>query len=329
MTLAGLDGETRRHWQAEFVAHEPKAKTLAAKARAQPRMGLAVPEIEKRDRWRRFQRPVSLARHRRVLSPQAPILINFFVTKALAFKSDTDIILLILNAASSASYEKTMSELAELSVEPLPSPPTQKGLAMRERLVKAAARAFRLRGYELTRVEDIAKAARTSYGNFYRHFRNKDEVLMAVLRPLLDEVYVASKRRRDPSARLTEDEFAANTVAFLRIYARHRELLRVMREAAARGEKASFYSMWIGERERFVRRTTAWLVRLWAAGAIDADIDPEVAAETLGALTEQLAYVKLGLAEETPSDAEIERLGSHSARIWYRGVFGHQRQASP
>ena len=71
--------------------------------------------------------------------------------------------------------------------------------------------------------------------------------------------------------------------------------------------------------------------RQWmrAAGAIDADIDPEVAAETLGALTEQLAYVKLGLAEETPSDAEIERLGAHSARIWYRGVFGHQRQTSP
>jgi AcrR family transcriptional regulator len=217
-----------------------------------------------------------------------------------------------------------MTDLAELNVEPIPSPPTQKGLAMRERLLKAAARVFTRRGYELTRVEDIAKAARTSYGNFYRHFRNKDEVLMAVLRPLLDEVYVASKRRAGPSARMTEDEFAANTIAFLKIYARHRELLRVMREAAARGEKASFYSMWIGERERFVRRTTAWLTRLQAASAIGPDIDPEVAAETLGALTEQLAYVKLGLAEAKPSDADIERLGSHSARIWHRGVFGRQ-----
>jgi AcrR family transcriptional regulator len=215
-----------------------------------------------------------------------------------------------------------MSDLAELSVEPLPAPPTQKGLAMRERLLKAAARAFTRRGYELTRVEDIVKAARTSYGNFYRHFRNKDEVLMAVLRPLLDEVYLASKRRAGPPGRLTEADFVANTVAFLKIYARHRELLRVMREAAARGEKASFYSMWIGERERFVRRTTAWLTRLQAAGAINAEVDPEVAAEALGALTEQLAYVKLGLARETPGDAEIERLGSHSARIWYRGVFG-------
>ena len=67
LTLAGLDGETRGHRQAEFVAHEPQTETLATKARAQPRMGLAVPEIEKRDCWRRFQKPVSLARHRRAL----------------------------------------------------------------------------------------------------------------------------------------------------------------------------------------------------------------------------------------------------------------------
>src|ERR1700761_6518969 len=173
-----------------------------------------------------------------------------------------------------------MSELTELSVEPLPSPPTQKGLAMRERLVKAAARAFRLRGYESTRVEDIAKAARTSYGNFYRHFRNKDEVLMAVLRPLLDDVYLSRRRRPARVGRQTEAEFVENTVAFLKNYARHRELLRVMREAAARGEKASFYSMWIGERDKFVRRTTMWLTRLQAEGEIGPEIDPEIAAET-------------------------------------------------
>jgi AcrR family transcriptional regulator len=215
-----------------------------------------------------------------------------------------------------------MSDLAELNVEPIPEPPTQKGIAMRERLLKAAARAFTRRGYELTRVEDIVKAARTSYGNFYRHFRNKDEVLMAVLRPLLDEVYLSSRRRPARVGRLTEAEFVENTIAFLKNYARHRELLRVMREAAARGERASFYSMWIGERDRFVRRTTAWLSRLQEEGEVGPEVDAEIAAETLGAMTEQIAYVKLGLAHETPTDAEIERIGTHCARIWRRGVFG-------
>src|ERR1700744_228061 len=95
-----------------------------------------------------------------------------------------------------------MSDLAaELNIEPIPEPPTPKGVMMRERLLKAAARAFTRKGYESTRVEDIAKAARTSYGNFYRHFRNKDEVLMVVLRRLLDEVPVARKTRREALAR--------------------------------------------------------------------------------------------------------------------------------
>jgi hypothetical protein len=39
-------------------------------------------------------------------------------------------------------------------------------------------------------------------------------------------------------------------------------------------------------------------------------------------MTEQIAYVKIGLARETPSDAEIERIGTHCALIWRRGVFG-------
>src|ERR1700733_15712757 len=103
-----------------------------------------------------------------------------------------------------------MSDLAELNIEPIPQPPTPKGVMMRERLLKAAARAFTRKGDQFARVEDIAKAARTSYGNFYRHFRNKDEALIAVLRPLLDAVYQSSRRRGGSSLKLTEEEFTEN-----------------------------------------------------------------------------------------------------------------------
>src|ERR1700722_7390655 len=128
-----------------------------------------------------------------------------------------------------------MSDIAEPVSESPAEPSTPKGLAMRERLLRAAATVFSRKGYELTRIEDIGKAARTSYGNFYRHFRNKDEALIAVLRPLLDAVYQASRRPRSSSLKLSEEEFADNMISYLTVYARHRELLRVMREAAARG----------------------------------------------------------------------------------------------
>jgi AcrR family transcriptional regulator len=215
-----------------------------------------------------------------------------------------------------------MADVAEFRDFALPAPPTPKGIAMRDRLLSAAAAVFARKGYELTRVEDIVKTAKTSYGNFYRHFRNKDEALIAVLRPLLDEVYRASRRRGGQTPKPSEAEFVQITIDYLRVYAKHRKLLRVMREAAARGNEASFFSMWITERSRFTKRSAAWLTRLKASGEIAEDLDPEMLAETLGAMTEQVAYVKIGLAREKPSDAEIRSIGSHCAKVWRRGVFG-------
>lgn len=220
-----------------------------------------------------------------------------------------------------------MLDTDDSALEPL-APATAKGAAMRQRLLDASARVFARKGYEATRVEDIVKTARTSYGNFYRHFRNKDEILLAVLQPLVDEIYVASKRRIGRSLKATEAEFIENTIAYLKIYARHRKLLRVMREAAARGEKATFLSLYVSERSRFVKRTTAWLTRLQELGELSRELDPEMAAEVLGSTMEQVAYMKFDLAPKDPSDAEIEHIGSHCAKVWYRGVFGAVKATS-
>ncbi|MHC4055752.1 TetR/AcrR family transcriptional regulator [Bradyrhizobium sp. 25ACV] len=214
-----------------------------------------------------------------------------------------------------------MLDIGDSALEPL-APATAKGAAMRQRLLDASARVFARKGYEATRVEDIVKIARTSYGNFYRHFRNKDEILLAVLRPLIDEIYVASKRRIGRSLKATEAEFIENTIAYLKIYAQHRKLLRVMREAAARGEKATFLSLYVSERSRFVRRTTTWLMRLQGLGELSRELDPEMAAEVLGSTMEQIAYMKFDLAPKDPSDAETQHIGTHCAKVWYRGVFG-------
>ena len=208
------------------------------------------------------------------------------------------------------------------TIEAKQTPPTLKGAVMRDRILAAAAQVFAKKGYELTRVADITKATKTSHGNFYRHFNNKDEVLIAVLRPLLEDVYKSVRRRPGSPLLLSEREFIQGSIDYLKAYARHRKLLRVMREAAARGEQASFFSLWIGERSRFTKRNAAWLARLKQAGRLPPEFDPELTAETLGALTEQIAYVKIGLAAKPPSEKEIERIGLHCAMIWYRGVFG-------
>lgn len=51
----------------------------------------------------------------------------------------------------------------------------------RDRIVEAADRLFYQRGYEATSFSDIADAVKISRGNFYYHFKSKDEILDAVI----------------------------------------------------------------------------------------------------------------------------------------------------
>jgi AcrR family transcriptional regulator len=51
----------------------------------------------------------------------------------------------------------------------------------RERIVEAASLLFYRQGYEHTSFSDIADAVQISRGNFYHHFKTKDEILDAVI----------------------------------------------------------------------------------------------------------------------------------------------------
>jgi TetR/AcrR family transcriptional regulator, transcriptional repressor for nem operon len=60
----------------------------------------------------------------------------------------------------------------------------------RDQIVEAADRLFYRRGYEHTSFSDIADSVRISRGNFYYHFKSKDEILDAVI-----EARLADTRR--------------------------------------------------------------------------------------------------------------------------------------
>ena len=56
-----------------------------------------------------------------------------------------------------------------------------KGEALRQKIVAAADQLFYQQGYENTSFSDIAAAVDISRGNFYYHFKTKDEILSAVI----------------------------------------------------------------------------------------------------------------------------------------------------
>lgn len=193
--------------------------------------------------------------------------------------------------------------------------PNKRGQQTRERLIQAAGECFIEYGYTRTRISDVVHRAGTAQGNFYRHFTSLDDAFLAVLRPGLEELAGASTRRSGHSTEL--DSLVHTNTTYLHTYARHRHILRLLREAAAASPNDGFQALWLRLRGDFVGRTHRWLVRLQEADKIE-DVDLALLAETLGCLTEQLAYVHVGLPSTTPRLERIDELGKALGEAWYR-----------
>ena len=134
-----------------------------------------------------------------------------------------------------------------------------------ERLLAAAADIFAARGYEGTRVADIATAAGVSNGALYAHFRSKAELLMAALRTHGRRV-LAEMLAADPGRPVTELLLQAG-----RCLPRHRDacsylVVEALIAARRDDEVAGPVREYTGER-------AAWLAGLVQAGQAGGDLD--------------------------------------------------------
>lgn len=202
---------------------------------------------------------------------------------------------------------------------------TPKGQLMRARLLAAGGTAFAEYGYERTRVADVARIAGTSHGNFYRHFKDKSGLLHGVLQQLYETLARSTARAPGSRSVPTEAELVRRNIAFFHLYAEHRHLLRVAREAAAQGASGEFLDYWLQMRRIFTDRTALWLQRLIDDAQVQPGLTAEMAAEALGAMTEQLAYVQVGLVAQRPRPERLDVLGHACGVIWYRTLFADVR----
>ncbi|WAL49282.1 TetR/AcrR family transcriptional regulator [Rhodococcus pyridinivorans] len=195
--------------------------------------------------------------------------------------------------------------------------PNKRGEATRERIVQAAIECFSEYGYTRTRISDITHRAKTAQGNFYRHFADLDEVFLAAMHTGLHELSEATSRRTNSSGELAA--LIDVNVTYLHAYSRHRHILRLLREAAAASANEGFQQLWLQLREDFVARTRRWLQRLHERGDIG-ETDFDLLAEALGCMTEQMAYVHVGLPASTPRRERIDELGRVLGECWYRAL---------
>jgi AcrR family transcriptional regulator len=82
----------------------------------------------------------------------------------------------------------------------------------RSEILAAAKKVFGNKGFEATRMEEIAKAAQLAKGTLYLYFRSKDEIYQATVRQALSEVASLTEQHIG-----RETSFAARYAAFIRV----------------------------------------------------------------------------------------------------------------
>lgn len=97
----------------------------------------------------------------------------------------------------------------------------------RAEILAAAQKVFASKGYDATRMEEIAKAARLAKGTLYRYFRSKDAVYTATVEEALDKLAEVT----DLHVRQAPD-FAAKLAAFISVriafWQEHQQLYRII-----------------------------------------------------------------------------------------------------
>jgi AcrR family transcriptional regulator len=196
------------------------------------------------------------------------------------------------------------------------APLTDRGRRTRDNLLVAARSVFEQRGYNGTRMGDIATAAGVSHGTTYTWFDDKEALLRALVADIVTEVYAALAIGDDvpqPQERMLE----ANR-RYLAAYRRHGRMLEVVEEAATVDEH--YRDALAGVRRDHVRRVTRDIQRLQRQGVADTDIDAAVAAGALCAMVEGFGRHWYGRGEQDGASYDDETAVETLSLLWARGL---------
>lgn len=186
-------------------------------------------------------------------------------------------------------------------------PVTLKGQRTRARLVAAAGEVFCERGFNETRMSDIAERAGVAHGTVYVYFESKSDVLRSVVADLLADIagYLRGIEAADTAGRIAE----ANE-RYLRVYAEHARLLQVVEQVGT--SDPSFDDLLSDFRERHVQRVADGIRRLQNRGLVPREIDAEVAAPALSAMVE-------GYARHN-RDFDVAEVSNTLTLLWLRAL---------
>ncbi len=183
-------------------------------------------------------------------------------------------------------------------VEGARAPLSERGRRTRERLVVAARQVFEERGFDATRMSDIAQAAGVSHGTVYTWFPTKEDVLHGAVDSVTEEMYevLSTPDAKDPIERI-----ALANARYLEVHRQTARLMEVVAQAAVNDE--SFRAVLTDLRHTHVDRVAKTIRKLQADGLAVPTLDPRISAAALCAMVEGFARHWLSTEGRASDDA--------------------------
>ena len=185
----------------------------------------------------------------------------------------------------------------------------------RETILAAAATQFGANGYQRTTVADVAEAAGVSLGTVYQYFRDRSELVAALVHRSVAEIV-----EREPTFRFGEGRAGLERVLgnFVSFYATWSDMAGVWEEVSHVDEELAELRRTMGR--GFTGSVERELERARRAGELDEALDPAITARALTGMVDRYCYVTYVFDPPEggpPSPAESAAV---LARLWTAAV---------
>lgn len=190
----------------------------------------------------------------------------------------------------------------------------------RQALLGAAYERFEANGYHQTSVSDIAAAAGVSLGTFYQYFRDRSDVMAALIGNVVVRALDRPEGMFDPEAgRLGLRRVLA---AFVRTYAATARF-QVAWEQATHLD-AELASLRRDLTRLYVAATEESLRRGQAEGLVRASLDPAVTAVALNAMVDRYCYLTY-VFDPPDVPPTVDEAVDEITRLWADGIGLQER----
>lgn len=202
-------------------------------------------------------------------------------------------------------------------------PATARGRRSRQALLEAAREVFARDGFADARITDIADAAKAAHGSFYTYFSSKEEIFMALIRELEEDLRSPGRSGETPAGegepdgdRPTEpfDSILRANRDYLAAYRRHARIMIVWEQVATLDDRVERLRR--DASDRFAERIES-AIRHWQdTGIADPAADPVYAASALTGMVSNFVY----RWSARGSDYELEKAAEQLSLLWSNAI---------